>query len=334
MGGSRVSIVIPCYNTAQFLAETIRSALTQTLPAADIVVVDDASTDGSAEVAEKFPEVRLIRQAKGGVSVARNRGMREATGDFIVFLDSDDRLLPEALEIGAEELRARDECGFVYGFSRSIDAAGAPLDPAGDVRPRVGHADYTTLLAGSGLVPAAAACHRRAAVEAVGGFDPRWRLVQDHDLYMRVARKFPIHCHNQFVVEWRHHAKNNCRISAAATFGFVLATIDAQRQTFDGNAEFEEAALRGRRHWARIFGPSLTREVFASLKRGRVLQSARAMGLVLRHYPQGPFEYASARLSAGTRKAAPHPVPAHDQPLPASGNGVQVTVLRAKNPSA
>jgi glycosyltransferase involved in cell wall biosynthesis len=94
-----VSIITPCYNGAKYLRETLESALNQTHPPLEVIVVDDGSTDDSAAIAESFgPPVRVIRQQNQGESVARNRGIAEAQGTQILFLDADDLLHPEALE--------------------------------------------------------------------------------------------------------------------------------------------------------------------------------------------------------------------------------------------
>jgi glycosyltransferase involved in cell wall biosynthesis len=94
-----VSVVIPCYNAACFLHETLASVLRQTHPPLEVIVVDDGSTDNSAAIAESFgPCVRVIRQKNQGESVARNRGIDEAKGDWIAFLDADDFWEPTKLE--------------------------------------------------------------------------------------------------------------------------------------------------------------------------------------------------------------------------------------------
>jgi glycosyltransferase involved in cell wall biosynthesis len=101
-----VSVVIPCYNGAPFLRETIDSVLNQTRPALEVIVVDDGSTDDSAAIAQSYgPPVRVIRQENQGESVARNRGMDEARGDWIGLLDADDRWVPQKLERQLDALR-------------------------------------------------------------------------------------------------------------------------------------------------------------------------------------------------------------------------------------
>jgi glycosyltransferase involved in cell wall biosynthesis len=100
IGNSQIaSVVIPCYNAAPFLRETLDSVLAQTCAPLEVLVVDDGSTDESAAIAESYgPPVRVIRQANQGESVARNRGIDEARGDWIAFLDADDVWKPEKLE--------------------------------------------------------------------------------------------------------------------------------------------------------------------------------------------------------------------------------------------
>jgi len=97
---TRVSIIIPCYNAERYVRETIESALSQTRPADEILVIDDGSTDRSVEVAASFGDsVQVIRQSNGGSSVARNKGIEHATGDYLLFLDADDLIDPRTIEV-------------------------------------------------------------------------------------------------------------------------------------------------------------------------------------------------------------------------------------------
>src|SRR5262245_1301539 len=97
-----VSVVIPCYNQARYLGEAIASARRQTHPDIEIIVVDDGSTDDTVQVAQGYDGVRVVSQPNKGQGAARNKGLEQATGAYIVFLDSDDRLLLRAFEIAIQ----------------------------------------------------------------------------------------------------------------------------------------------------------------------------------------------------------------------------------------
>lgn len=110
-----VSVVIPCYNGAAFLRETLDSVLAQTHPVLEVIVVDDGSTDDSAAIAESYgPPVRVIRQANAGESSARNRGIDEAKGSLVAFVDADDLWEPEKLAIQANRFHRQPDLVCVY----------------------------------------------------------------------------------------------------------------------------------------------------------------------------------------------------------------------------
>ncbi len=112
-----VSVIIPCYNQAHFLSEAIESVRAQTYPHYEIIVVNDGSTDDPAEVAARFPEAHYIEQKNQGVSETRNAGLRQSEGTYIVFLDADDRLLPNALQVGVDAMKAHPKCALVSGHT-------------------------------------------------------------------------------------------------------------------------------------------------------------------------------------------------------------------------
>ena len=119
---SNISVIIPLYNKASEIAITLHTVLAQSLQPREIIVVDDGSTDGSAEIVESFgsPLVRLIRQENRGVSAARNRAMREATGEWVALLDGDDMWGAEYLATVAEMIERWPKCG-AYGTAFMID---------------------------------------------------------------------------------------------------------------------------------------------------------------------------------------------------------------------
>ena len=123
-----VSVLIPCYNREGSLPAAVESALVQTAPPEEVVVVDDGSTDGSAAVAEGFgPPVRVVRQANGGAAAARNRGLDECRGEWVAFLDSDDVWAPDKLERQLAAAAAAPDADLVFCDTRTLaGSAGEP----------------------------------------------------------------------------------------------------------------------------------------------------------------------------------------------------------------
>src|SRR5438093_1507619 len=122
--GALVSIVIPCYKQARFLADAIESALAQTYRTIEIVVVNDGSPDETAAVAARYPPVRYIEQDNAGLAAARNTGLANSCGEFVVFLDADDRLLRDAVQTNVDRLTADEAVAFVAGLSYYIASGG------------------------------------------------------------------------------------------------------------------------------------------------------------------------------------------------------------------
>lgn len=107
---SKVSVIIPCFNAAAYIGETLGSVFAQTWPNVEVIVVDDGSTDNSAAVIKGFGSTKLIFQDRRGAAAARNRGWAEASGDFIQFLDADDIIDPDKISLQVARLRERPDC--------------------------------------------------------------------------------------------------------------------------------------------------------------------------------------------------------------------------------
>jgi glycosyltransferase involved in cell wall biosynthesis len=131
------------------------------------------------------PRVRWIRQANGGPSRARNRGIAETSGKYIAFLDADDLWAPEKLERQVALLETRPDIGLCYACFEQIDATGASLGPG--FTPRV--QNYADLLKGSGILTSTVVA-RRACIQEVGAFDSRFRGPEDYEFFLRIARRF------------------------------------------------------------------------------------------------------------------------------------------------
>ena len=181
-----ISVIIPAYNAARWLPAAIRSVLAQTRRPEEIVVVDDGSTDHTAQVCAEFSrDVRYVRRENGGLSAARNTGLAVTTGEWFLSLDADDTLYPQALEV-LEAKAASGRAGVVYGFvlQRREPAVETRLHSlpyaVGDAPAPAKAAFWWTPVAtlGSALV-------RRDLNDAVGGFDESFRQVEDAEYWLR-----------------------------------------------------------------------------------------------------------------------------------------------------
>jgi glycosyltransferase involved in cell wall biosynthesis len=210
-----VSIVIPCFNQAHYLDEAIQSAIALTHSRTQIIVVDDGSTDKSAEVARSYSKVVYFYQSNQGVGAARNTGLGASAGEFVIFLDHDDRLLPNAVEAGLNCFKNYPDCGFVFGRYRRINGAGTIIsDPT---KPPDESDFYLALLQRNPIGHPAVALHRRNVLEKVGGFDTAFEGCCDYHLYLRIARSFPVRNHDGIVSEYRWHDDN-----ASRNYGYML----------------------------------------------------------------------------------------------------------------
>ncbi len=201
-----VSIVIPCYNQAHFLAEAIRSVEEQTYGNVEVILVDDGSTDDIGTVVAEFPRVRCIRQENRGLSAARNTGIAHSRGEFLIFLDADDRLLPEAAGTGARLLMANPSLGFVAGYSRFITGTGVPLPTQQPIRSSGN--PYLSLLRRNSIRNPAIVMFRRRVLDQAGGFDSRVDACADYAIYLRISRDHPVAFHSAVVAEYRKHGHN------------------------------------------------------------------------------------------------------------------------------
>jgi glycosyltransferase involved in cell wall biosynthesis len=280
---SDVAVVIPCFNQAHYLAEAIESVLAQTLPPAEIVVVDDGSTDNSYEVAGRYEEAVRMRQRNGGVAAARNTGLGATRSDYLVFLDADDRLLAGALEVGATALDRRPQVAFVSGVPRDIGDDGAILP--GKRQPVVTQDHYVKLLEDCFIWSGSSIVYRRSAIEAVGGFDETLDAADDYDLYLRLARRFPIYCHEATVTEYRRHGTNTTR-NPGVVLDSQLEVLGRQRRSVRDKRE-REARRRGIGNTRREHGAALAARIAQDWRGNRRRQALQGMRTLLRRDPQG-----------------------------------------------
>lgn len=204
-----VTIVIPAYNYAEFLAEAIDSALAQTHPVIEVLVVDDGSTDETPHLLEGYADrIRVVTQDNLGLAAARNTGLREASHELVAFLDADDRLLPHMVGLLQGTLSlVGQEYALVAACHAYIDASGRPLAKAMRGPAETGEITRADLLLANRFAPSTVLA-RRDALLALGGFDEDLPRVEDRDLWLRLAEHRRLMQVPDALAEVRLHFRN------------------------------------------------------------------------------------------------------------------------------
>jgi glycosyltransferase involved in cell wall biosynthesis len=255
-----VSVVIPCFNQGQFLCDAIASARANTLQP-EIIVVDDGSTEEISAIT-RTAGVTCIRQQNQGVVAARNRGLNAAHGEFIVFLDADDRLLPAALDTGAAALTGDPDCALVWGRCVMMDEAGSLLDTP--VSPRVGGDAHAAFLRNNYIWTPAAAMLRTSIVREAGGFAHGFDAAADYDLYLRVTRHHRACDLGQAVAGYRRHGGN---MSGSAAL-MLRDTQAVMRRHKPHDARLIADWRAGCAMWRDFYGTQLVEEMRRDYRQG------------------------------------------------------------------
>ncbi|HKK17055.1 MAG TPA: glycosyltransferase family A protein [Opitutales bacterium] len=206
-----VSVIIPAYNAEPFIRATLASVLSQTYKNIEVLVVDDGSTDHTAEIVQTIADrdcrVSLLRSSNNGVAAARNLAIQNSVGEYIAPLDADDIWYSQKLARQMEYFdSAGSEVGLVYGWSVVIDESGQLTGAyiAADVE---GHA-FLSLVYSNFIGNASAPLVRRSCLDHVGGYDGRYvecdaQGGEDHDLYLRIAEHYRFGVVREFLVGYR-----------------------------------------------------------------------------------------------------------------------------------
>ena len=186
-----ISIIIPAYNADKYLANTIQSVINQTYIDWEIIIINDGSTDGTLELINNFKDkdsrIKVFSHENAGVAHSRNRGIAEAKGEFIAFLDADDLWTPDKLEMQLKVLQENPEAGVAYSWVDYIDETGKFLYPGSHIT--VNGDAYPKLLINNFLENGSNPLVRREALEKIGKFDVNLPPAEDWDLYLRLARE-------------------------------------------------------------------------------------------------------------------------------------------------
>ena len=209
-----VSVVVPAYDVEDYVGECFESILAQTYPRVEVIALDDASTDRTADVLARYEKrVRVVRQPENrGIYATANHGIRLAEGDLVAFYHADDVYEPEIVEREVAAFREHPEVGAVFALDTFIDAEGRPyhrLDPPDSV-PLDRPMSYPELLDNflrhkNPFLRCPTAMVRRNTWQEVGLFDPeRWKNTSDVDMWIRLARERPVLIVGEHLLRYRH----------------------------------------------------------------------------------------------------------------------------------
>lgn len=236
-----VSVIIPSFNSAHYLADAVNSAFAQTYPAVECIVVDDGSTDRTEEVLNELlarhPRLRIARKANGGPSSARNVGLRLCSGSLVAFLDADDVFLPDKIERQAAFLERHPAVGLVYSDYLLVSKELKPFAVFAAEMPRR-------------VQPLDSFCYRnwfnpvvtlirRSVIDAVGEFDEAIAVAEDWDYWIRCAKVTRMAYLAGPVALYRQHGDQIHRDH----FRMRKSCIQVATKNFSGNRKRLRAAM-------------------------------------------------------------------------------------------
>src|SRR5688500_14994406 len=244
---SLVSVIIPCYNHGHYLQVAIESILQQTYPVFEIIVVDDGSTDNTKIVAQNYPQVKYIWQKNQGLSASRNTGIKNCSGDWVIFLDADDWLYPDAIETNLHYLRQNEQAAFVSGSYDNVDEA---KNIIAECKVEINANHYQHFLHYNYVGMISTVLYRRWIFDEFL-FDETLKACEDYDLYLKIARKYPVIHHTNKIAAYRKHS-SNMSLDFDVMLSSALRVLNWQKGELKTVNEIR-AYKKGQRFWKNYY---------------------------------------------------------------------------------
>lgn len=254
-----VTVVIPTYNAINYLPKTLESLLNQTFTDFEVIIIDDGSTDTTAQWLGNLtdPKIEIVVQTNQCVAVARNLGITKAKGDYIAFLDSDDLWEPTKLEKQVQCLEANPDVGLVNTWIESIDEQGNHLSivQAPEVEGKV----WNQIIVENPILCGSVPLIRRSCFKTVGVFDPNLLSAEDWDMWIRIAASYSFALIREPLVSYRQHLKsksNNLEMHLLHR----LKIIDKTFQSVPSQLQYLKDQAYGRAYLSIAWKPLLQKD--------------------------------------------------------------------------
>ena len=231
-----VSVIVNVRNGASTLQEALDSVIGQTFSDWEVIVWDDCSTDGSANIVAQFSDPRIryfLSPEETSLGKARDNAIRQARGEWLAFLDQDDVWLPRKLEM--QMALADQHTGIIYGRTVRFYPSGMrrDYDQAHEFKPLPEGDVFTQLFSKGCFIAMSSAVFRRSAIEERGGIPKEISIIPDYYLYAAVARRYPVRAVQEVVCRYRMHGANTSRLAAIAMHREALWLVDHWADSLD-----------------------------------------------------------------------------------------------------
>jgi glycosyltransferase involved in cell wall biosynthesis len=284
-----VSIVVPCFirsaRDAALLDETLATVDAQTWQHYQVIVVDDGSPHEFGGLVRNHSHAAVVRRSNGGSAMARNTGIAASRGSLVVFLDADDHLLPEALEVGVTKLMSNPDCGFAIGPREEMTYDGTPVPWSVPAPPGADNLYLALLGFDWYIIPPSSVVFRREVVDRLGGFRDPWGA-DDLDFYLRSARLYKaISYQSPAVTRYRRYSASSSR-DGERMLQSIREVYRREWPYVTGLEPAERAFHRGLAQLTAIFADCLVENLEDRVRAGEWRRAARSAALLARESPR------------------------------------------------